>query len=208
MQTHFKFSQGESMKKFLLVVGMWLAMMGAALAQVNINTATKEQLDGLKGIGPVTAQKIIDHRTKNGPFKTVDDLEKVDGIGPGKMKDLRDKVTVAGGAAPAKDAKAADKAPAKKADAKEPAKVDAKKDEKKADAKKDDKGAKVDMKKDDKADAKKDDKAAKADAKKEEKAAKKDDKAAKKDAKADTKADAKADDKKDAKKDDAKTDKK
>ncbi len=149
------------MKKFLLIVGMWLAMIGAALAQVNINTATKEQLDGLKGIGPTKAQAIIDYRTKNGPFKTVDDLEKVNGIGPATMKDIRSSVTVAGGTAPAKDAKAdkaADKAPAKKAEAKEPAKVDAKKEEKKADAKKDDKAVK--------ADAKKDEKGAKPDAKK------------------------------------------
>ena len=155
------------------------AMVGAALAQININTATKEQQDGLKGIGPAKAQAIIDYRTKNGPFKTVDDLEKVSGIGPGTMKDLREKITVAGGAAPAKDAKADTKAAAKKADTKEPAKVDAKKEEKKADAKKDDK---ADAKKDVKADAKKDDKAAKKDVK--------------------------ADEKKDARKDDTKADKK
>ena len=65
------------MKKFLLILGMWLAMMGVAFAQININTATKDQLESLKGIGPGKAQAIIDYRTKNGPFKTVDDLEKV-----------------------------------------------------------------------------------------------------------------------------------
>ena len=148
------------MKKFLLILGMWLAMMGAALAQVNINTATKDQLDGLKGIGPAKAQAIIDYRTKNGPFKTVDDLEKVNGIGPATMKDLRDKIIVAGGAAPAKDAKADTKAAAKKADMKEPAKVDAKMGDKaaKMEAKKDDKAAKVEAKKDEKKDHAKADK--------------------------------------------------
>jgi competence protein ComEA len=156
------------MKKLLLVLAMWLAMVGAALAQININTATKEQLDGLKGIGPTKAQAIIDYRTKNGPFKTVDDLEKVNGIGPATMKDIRNDIAVTGGAAPAKAAKgekAADKA-AKKNEAKEPAKVDAKKTDKAAD--KADK--KAEAKKDDKADAKKakkDDKGDKA-AKKEE----------------------------------------
>src|SRR5690242_2106099 len=88
------------MKKLLLVLTMWLVMIGAAFAQVNINTATKEQLDGLKGIGPAKAQAIIDYRTKNGPFKTVDDLEKVNGIGPATMKEIRGSISVAGGSAP------------------------------------------------------------------------------------------------------------
>lgn len=148
---------------------MWLTMVGAALAAVNINTATKEQLDGLKGIGPVKAQAIVDYRTKNGPFKTVDDLEKVPGIGPATMKEIRNDISVTGGAAPAKAAKAekAEKAPAKKAEAKEPAKVD---DKGKGDAKKGDKG----------------DKAAKKDDAKGDKAAKKDE-PKKDDAKADKK---------------------
>lgn len=153
------------MKRLFVVLAMWLAMMGAAFAQVNINTATKDQLDGLKGIGPVKAQAIVDYRTKNGPFKTVDDLEKVPGIGPATMKEIRGDITVTGAAAPAKAAKAdkADKA-AKKVEAKEPAKVDAKKDEKatkKADT--GDKAAKSDDKK-----AKKDDKGKKDEPKKEE----------------------------------------
>ena len=181
------------MKKLLLILTMWLVMMGAAFAQVNINTATKEQLDGLKGIGPTKAQAIIDYRTKNGPFKTVDDLEKVPGIGPATMKDIRGSISVTGASSTA--------------DAKKDAKADVKKEDKKADVKKDDK--KADTKKDGKADAKKDDK--KADAKKDDKKAdvKKAD-AKKDDKKVDAKnADAKKDDKKaDAKKDDAKAEKK
>lgn len=121
------------MKKLLLTVMLWVVMVGAVFAQtVNINTATKEQLDGLKGIGPVKAQAIVDYRAKNGPFKTVDDLEKVNGIGPGTMKDIRGNLTVTG-------ATTAAKAESKKADAKkaEPAKADAKKAAPaKADAKK------------------------------------------------------------------------
>ena len=62
-------------------------------AKVSLSTATIEQLDGLPGVGPVTAQKIVDYRTENGPFASVDDLDAVPGIGPGRIENLRDLVT-------------------------------------------------------------------------------------------------------------------
>jgi len=122
------------MKRLLLAVLMWLAISGVALAVVNINTATKEELTSLKGVGEKRAQEIINYRTKNGPFKTVDDLEKVPGIGPGIMKQIRSEVTTSGktdvGKAATKDAKATD---ARKI---EPAKgAAAKPDDKKAEKK-------------------------------------------------------------------------
>ncbi|MDZ4654957.1 MAG: helix-hairpin-helix domain-containing protein [Coriobacteriia bacterium] len=61
---------------------------------VNLNTATVADLDALPGIGPSTAQKIVDDRSANGPFATVDDLMRVSGIGAAKMGSLRDLVTV------------------------------------------------------------------------------------------------------------------
>jgi len=84
---------------------------------VNINKASKDELKTLKGIGDTRAQDIIDYRKKNGDFKNVDELEKVKGIGPGTMKQIRANVTVSGATMVPKkpeSAKAADtKAPAK-----------------------------------------------------------------------------------------------
>lgn len=63
---------------------------------VNINTADAALLDTLPGIGPTTAQRIIDYRTENGPFAQVDDLVKVPGIGPTTLEALRPLITVGG----------------------------------------------------------------------------------------------------------------
>ena|SRR5688572_2853217 len=84
------------MKKIFLLMAIWFALSGVAVAVVNINTATKEELMTVKGIGEKRAQEIIDYRKKNGNFKSVDDLEKVPGVGPGLMKQIRPEVTVTG----------------------------------------------------------------------------------------------------------------
>ena len=62
-------------------------------AKVSLGSATVEQLDELPGVGPVTAQKIVDWRTTHGPFRSVDDLDDVPGIGPARIVQLRDLVT-------------------------------------------------------------------------------------------------------------------
>jgi competence protein ComEA len=63
-------------------------------APVNINSASLEELDALSGVGPSTAQKIIDYRVANGPFKTVDDIKNVSGIGDAKFAAMKDSITV------------------------------------------------------------------------------------------------------------------
>lgn len=60
---------------------------------VDINTAGVSELDTLPGVGPATAQKIVDDRTANGPFRTAEDLMRVPGIGPKKFEQLAQRVT-------------------------------------------------------------------------------------------------------------------
>jgi competence protein ComEA len=67
---------------------------GPSAGPVNLNTATAAELDGLPGIGPVLAQRIVDHRAREGTFGSVGQLEDVPGIGPAILEGLSDAVTV------------------------------------------------------------------------------------------------------------------
>jgi competence protein ComEA len=62
--------------------------------KVNINTATAEELDTLPGIGPSLAQRIIDYRTANGPFQSIEDIKNVRGIGDVTFEEMKDKIMV------------------------------------------------------------------------------------------------------------------
>ena len=60
--------------------------------RIHLNTATLEQLDSLPGVGPVTAQGILDYRTEHGAFQSVDELDAVPGIGPARLERLKELV--------------------------------------------------------------------------------------------------------------------
>jgi competence protein ComEA len=66
----------------------------APAAPVNLNTATLEQLDTLDGVGPTTAQKILDYRTEHGGFGSVEELDQIPGIGEKRLAALRESVQV------------------------------------------------------------------------------------------------------------------
>ncbi|WP_417331652.1 helix-hairpin-helix domain-containing protein [Gordonibacter urolithinfaciens] len=70
------------------------APAGSASGKVNINTASATQLDTLPGVGASTAEKIVADREANGPFKTVEDLKRVSGIGDKKFAALADAICV------------------------------------------------------------------------------------------------------------------
>ena len=61
--------------------------------KLSLATATAAELDELPGVGPVTAQNILDYRSEHGPFRSVDDLDAVPGIGPARIEQLRELVT-------------------------------------------------------------------------------------------------------------------
>ena len=81
------------MKKWILGLIATFGMSWA-VAAVNINTATVEELKTLPGIGAAKAQAIVDYRKENGQFKSVDDLKKVKGLGNAVLAKLKDEATV------------------------------------------------------------------------------------------------------------------
>ena len=84
--------KGEELSGLEGISGLEQASSGES--KVNINTATSEELQTLNGVGPATAEKILDYRTSNGSFKTIEDLKNVDGIGDKTFEKLKEHIKV------------------------------------------------------------------------------------------------------------------
>jgi competence protein ComEA len=69
------------------------AAEAAVPARVSLSSASAAELDALPGVGPVTAQKIVDYRAAHGGFRAVEDLDAIPGIGPARIEQLRDLTT-------------------------------------------------------------------------------------------------------------------
>jgi len=104
--------------KRILVLLFALLVSGAAAAALNLNTATKDELVALPGIGPAKAQAIIDYRNQHGPFKSIDEIRKVKGIGEKLFLQIKPELAIG--------------TPSRNAIAQAPAKVDGKPDAKAA----------------------------------------------------------------------------
>ena len=84
------------MKTILSFLALGIFSINMAFAAVNLNTATASDLDGIKGIGPSKAKAIIDYRSKNGSFKSVEDLKNVKGFGEKSIAKLKGELSVGG----------------------------------------------------------------------------------------------------------------
>ncbi|MGQ7263299.1 ComEA family DNA-binding protein [Vreelandella sp. V005] len=78
---------------FSICLGLSSGVMAQEVAPINVNTADAELLAELPGIGPSRAEAIIEERETNGAFDSVEDLERVSGIGPATIDRMQDQVT-------------------------------------------------------------------------------------------------------------------
>ena len=82
------------MKKLTISIILLLFLAAVAIAKVNINTASVNELQTIKGIGQVKAEAIVKDRQKNGKYRSIEDLARVKGIGPRTVKKIKEEITV------------------------------------------------------------------------------------------------------------------
>ena len=106
---YFSNLEEHPMKRVLTLLFVLFSSISLAYAAVNLNTASVDELDAVKGIGPNKAKAIVDYRAKNGSFKSVDDLKGVKGFRAKLVEKLKSEFTVASSSprGARKDAKAA-----------------------------------------------------------------------------------------------------
>jgi competence protein ComEA len=97
--TVHRFVAAALLAALVLTTGPAFAATQAPAGKVNLNTATISQLEDLPGIGPSLAARIVEHRQKNGAFKSVDDLMAVKGIGEKNFTKLQGFLSVGAPAA-------------------------------------------------------------------------------------------------------------
>lgn len=83
-----------------VIVTPGATVIAASTDLIDINIASQAELESLPGIGPTTAQKIIEYREENGPFLSIEDIINVSGIGPGTYERIKDLITVTTGTNP------------------------------------------------------------------------------------------------------------
>jgi competence protein ComEA len=144
-------------RKLWLAIAMFIATMGFAFAQVDVNKADQAALDGVKGLGPAMSKRIIDERKKGGDYKDWADFEKrVKGIGDKNSAKLsRAGLTVNGQPKPNAPAASKDAKKDSKTSSKDASMADSGKKDAKADTRKETRAEAKDSKKDAKPEAKK-----------------------------------------------------
>jgi competence protein ComEA len=95
------------MKKIIITFVTFLGLSFSAFAAVNINTASEAELETLSGIGPAKAKAIVEYRKKQGGFKSIDELENVEGIGSKTLNTLRKDLSLTGKTTAVQEIKAA-----------------------------------------------------------------------------------------------------
>lgn len=84
----------------ILAVALALSPLAAfADITVDVNTASATELEAIKGVGPAKAQAIVKYREENGPFASIEDLEKVPGIGAKSVEQMREQISLGAGSA-------------------------------------------------------------------------------------------------------------